>query len=108
MEGWVRMAKAKPRELPIPPDTVAAKEAIELFRGWLIDDQLQCSLFPTAFPDPAVWGMLLADAARHIANALAENEVMDRETALAAIASKFAEEMQSPSDEHLDEYMDPK
>jgi hypothetical protein len=94
------------RELPTPPDSETAEESIELFRGWLIDDCFQCSLFPSAFSDPAVWGMLLADAAHHIANALAETQDVDRQIALKAIFNKFVEEMQSPTDEHSGNHLD--
>jgi hypothetical protein len=99
---------AEPRELPVPDEASAASTAHELMRGWLIDNRLVCSLFPSAFEDPAVWGVLLADVANHVANALAECEGADRATVLAAIRRAFEVEMRSPTDEHTGRFVDPK
>jgi hypothetical protein len=95
------------RQLTVPPEANDAGEAFELLRGWLIDNRLVCSLFPSAFDNPAVWGVLLADVAHHVANALAESEGTDRAAALQAIASAFNVEMQSPTDEHTGDFVEP-
>jgi hypothetical protein len=99
---------AEARELPIPDEVSHAGTAHELMRGWLIDNRLVCSLFPSAFDDPAVWGVLLADIANHVANALSECEGADRATVLAAIRRAFEVEMGSPTDEHTGQFVDPK
>jgi Domain of unknown function (DUF5076) len=104
MEGY-RMAEA--RELPVPDEADDAGEAHELVRGWLIDNRLACSLLPGAFDDPAVWGVLLADVAHHIANALAESEGADRAAVLAAIRRAFEVEMRAPTDEHTGGFVEP-
>lgn len=92
-------------ERPIPPEASDADEAHEVFRGWLIDKRFVCTLVPTAFKDPAVWGVLLADAAHHIANALAESENADRTAVLASITRAFDVEMRSPTDEHTGQFL---
>jgi hypothetical protein len=88
------------KELPIPPDAHTAKQAVEIFRAWIIDGPLQCSLFPTVWKDdPSTWGMLLADAASHIANALQEECGLDRETILQSIKLAFVSELENATDE---------
>src|SRR5436309_842887 len=99
---------AETRELPIPDEANHANAAHELMRGWLIDNRLVCSLFPSAFEDPAVWGVLLADIANHIANALEECEGANRAAVLAVIRRAFEVEMQSPTDGHTGQFVDPK
>jgi hypothetical protein len=99
---------AEPRELPIPDEANDADTAHELIRGWLIDNRLVCSLFPSDFEDPAVWGVLLADIANHVANALEECEGADRASVIATIRRAFEVEMRSPTDEHTGQFVDPK
>ncbi|MBN9063777.1 MAG: DUF5076 domain-containing protein [Rhizobiales bacterium] len=94
-------------ERRIPPDAHTAEEAHEILRGWLIDGCLQCSLLPSAFPEPFGWGIFLADVAHHVANALAESEGTDRTQALQAITRAFNVEMRTPTDHHTGEYVDP-
>lgn len=79
---------AEARELPVPDEADDAAAAHEVVRGWLIDNRLVCSLFPSAFDDPAIWGVLLADVAHHIANALAESEGADRGRCLGRSAGR--------------------
>lgn len=62
------------RELKLPPDAKTAKQAVELLRGWIIDGHPQYALFPTVWKDDLdSWGRFLADTARHISNAVAED-----------------------------------
>lgn len=56
-------------ELPAPPEAASAADATELLRTWLIGETLQCSLSADVFEDPASWGAVLADLARHVARA---------------------------------------
>ena len=89
------------RELPIPPEAETATQAVEIFRGWIIDGPLQCSLLPTAWKDdPGTWGLLLADAAMHIANALEEECGLKRGNVIQEIKRIFIAELENPTDEH--------
>jgi hypothetical protein len=47
--------------------------------------------------EPGAWGTILADAARHIANALAESENLDRSETLQKIQQALAKELGSPT-----------
>jgi hypothetical protein len=93
------------RELGVPPEAAAARRADEVLRGWVIDRRLVCSLLPGAFEDPRGWGILLADEANHVANALAESGSADRGAVLRAVAAAFNSEMASPTDEHSGQFV---
>lgn len=88
------------RELTVPPDVQHANEAIEVFRGWLIDNRLQCSLLPTIWKDePEMWGVLLADAAHHVADALAHAPGGDRPRIMAKIVTTLLRELSQSTDD---------
>ena len=89
------------KDLPIPTDAFNATQAVEVFRGWIIDGGLQCSLLPTVWAKtPEVWGILLADAARHAANAIAEHTGVASAAVFSTIRTALEDELQDPSDEH--------
>jgi hypothetical protein len=96
------------RELSIPPDAHKADRAIEVFRGWLIDDGLQCSLLPGVWKDQwEGWGILLADAAHHMADALADSTGKPRPVIMAKIVKALLRELSEPTDEHTGEFVPP-
>jgi len=94
-------------ELPVPPEAEIAKEAHELFRGWIVNRRLECVLWPTAFEDHATWGVLLADAAHHIADALAEDQGVNAERVLREIADAFNQQMSESTRGHHGKFVDP-
>jgi uncharacterized protein DUF5076 len=87
------------RELPIPSDTTIAEQSVEVLRAWIIDQGLQCSILPTAFEDPRAWGILLADVARHIGNALRDASGRDPGKTVQKIRLMFNTELSEPTDE---------
>jgi hypothetical protein len=92
------------RELMIP-DAKTAKQAVEVLRGWIIDGHPQYSLFPTVWKnDLDSWGRFLADTARHISNAIAEDTSRNPEEILQAIKLAFIREMDSPINTHEGEF----
>jgi hypothetical protein len=89
------------RDLPIPPDAESATQAVEVLRAWIIDGPLQCSLLPTVWKDdPATWGLVLADAVHHIANALEEECGLERSYVIQEIKRMFNAELDRPTDDH--------
>jgi hypothetical protein len=80
-------------ELPAPPP-----DAVELLRAWLAGGELHCALQTDAFEDPAAWGDVLADLARHVAGALAEQEGKDPTEALRAVRAAFEENLAGPAE----------
>jgi hypothetical protein len=85
-------------ELPVPPDA-ADPSAMEVLRAWLIAEQLHCSLCADVFEDPATWGAVLADVARHVALALQEAEGTEPAGTLRTIGEAFARELAGPAGE---------
>ena len=66
-------------------------------RGWIVDNKLQCSLFPTIWAEtPEVWGILLADFAAHVSDAIAAESDMSREQVHRIIAKRLIDERDLP------------
>ena len=76
-----------------PPDA-GGFSAMEVLRAWFIGDVLHCSLDVDLFEDPAAWGELLADLARHIATGLHEKDGRDAVATLKAVRETFARELE--------------
>ena len=95
------------QELPIPPDAYTSEQAIEVARGWIVDNKLQCSLLPSIWAEtPEVWGMLLADFAAHISKALAKESDMTRAQIHRIITKRLMDEIASPTSHHPGDFVD--
>jgi hypothetical protein len=70
-----------------------------MIRAWVAEKGLHCSLNIGTWKDPAAWGILLADVARHVANAYQESEALDRAVTLKGIRQLFNAEMDKPTDD---------
>jgi len=86
-------------ELTAPAEALTDERAIEVVRAWVVHDQLFCSLRPESWDEVGSWGILLADVARHVANALAEDKGLSREDSIRRIRELFDAEMDRPTDE---------
>ena len=87
------------RELIIPPLAANSTQGKEILRAWLVDQSLHCSLRPTAFDNASPWGLVLADVAKHVANALYEEHGFAVDDTLDSIRYMFNAEMLNPTDE---------
>jgi hypothetical protein len=85
-------------ELDPPPLAHADPEATEVLRIWTAPGEGPHVTLRTTWEDPAAWGVMLVDIARHAANAYAK-EGGKREEALARIKTLFDAEWSSPTDE---------
>ena len=85
-----------PNELPPPPQAFSA-EAQEVLRAWVVDGGLHVSMM-RSFDDPMVWGVLLADVARHAARIYAGEDGRTEDDVTRVIASTFRSEISSPTD----------
>ena len=92
------------RTLIAPPDAANAESAVEVARVWVINQALQCSLDVGVWKDPAAWGLVLADLARHVANAHHEAEGLSVPETLQRIREGFEAEMDSPTDSPTGEF----
>ena len=74
------------RALPVPPAAETDPEALEMIRGWIIQGSLQISLAAWVWKDePQTWGRMLAEAAGHLADAIAKDTGGRRDIVFAKI-----------------------
>lgn len=78
------MTGAKAKELAIPFAVHQSSDATEILRAWIVDHGLHVSL-QRGFDDPAVWGVLLTDVARHVARIFETENICGEDEALEKI-----------------------
>jgi hypothetical protein len=86
-------------ELKIPPLAIKNPNAVEVIRVWVAKGKQEVCLKISMWNDPAVWGRLLADVARHIANVHAHARDVDLEDVLDRILEGFNAELDQPIDD---------
>ncbi len=90
-----------PREIPIPPRALEDPDSRELVRAWVANGALHVSLNVGNWgdgDDEAIgWGVLLSDIARHVADALDQQDLADPVEVRARIREVFNKEMDSPT-----------
>ncbi len=84
-------------ELPVPPEALLMGGK-EVLRAFIVADDLHVSL-ANAFEQPEIWGVLLADIARHVTDMYVAKAGLPREETLAKIRKSLDEEWagQSPA-----------
>ncbi len=89
------------RELPIPPAARSDKNAREMIRAWVADNDLHCSLEIGCWGDDELmaWGILLTDVVRHVSDAMNKDKGWDRAEIVRAIRKVFNAELDSPTAE---------
>jgi hypothetical protein len=86
------------RDLPIPNDVAVDPNAEEVFRAWVANGQLVCAMRPLRWKDSSAWGILLADAARHVANAIRDEIGIEPNATVTKIRNMFNDELTDPTD----------
>lgn len=89
----------KRKELVVPPGAKSDPEAQELVRVWAAHGSQHVTIAAAAWEDPATWGIMLVDLARHVANYYSTEHGMDRADILARIKALFEAEWESPTSE---------
>lgn len=90
-------------ERPIPEAALLDENSVEMMRVWIANKKLHTSLKvgmyreTTKVPEEKAWGRILADAARHIADALEEGYGSNREESLEMIRKAFNDQLEDPS-----------
>ena len=87
------------RDLPVPEAVAADARAVEVFRAWVAGGGLICAVRPTAWKDSIAWGIVLADAARHVANAISDQSGDEPSATVTKIREMFDRELDKPTDE---------
>jgi Domain of unknown function (DUF5076) len=86
-------------QLRIPDAASKDPKSFELLRVWVANKDQHVSLRTGVWDDPAAWGMMLADMARHIANSYHQDKGLDRLQTLKRIKAALDVELASPTDE---------
>jgi len=76
-------------------------QAVEVLRVWAAPGQPQQLTLRTTWKDAGAWGLLLADVARHAANAYA-NEGQSRAKVLGKIRQLLDAEFSQPTDNPIE------
>ncbi len=90
---------AKRNELPIPEGARFDSNALELARVWAAGGKQWAAVATKIWEDPAAWGIMLVDLARHIADSYARDEGRDANEVLDRIKQGFDVEWENPTDE---------
>jgi hypothetical protein len=91
------MSEKKPKELIVPPAAQSDPHALELVRVWAAQGHQYISISPEAWDDPAAWGIVLVDLARHVANFYHQYRGRDPNEVLSRIRALFDAEWESPT-----------
>ena len=87
------------KSLTPPPAAERDRAAFELLRVWVAEGDQHVSLRAGVFEDARGWGIVLADLARHIANAEAlGRKGLNREEFLEQMLESFEAEIESPTE----------
>jgi hypothetical protein len=91
------MKMSQRESLPTPSHVRKAKQSIEMARIWVADGEQLVTLSTRVWSDPACWGLMLADLARHVAAAY-QPLGHDRDETLKRIRAAFDAEWSHPTD----------
>ena len=86
--------------LPIPAAASRDPRSLEILRVWIAGGEQHVALAFGMWEEPSAWGVLLADLARHIAEAHAQqDDQVDAEDFLEQLRSGMEAELDGPMDE---------
>lgn len=91
------MFKKKINELD-PPPISREPDGREIARIWAKQDGVQQVSLEVTWDDPAAWGLMLVDLAKHIANAYEANNSISSKEALQRIKAGFDVEWEHATD----------
>ena len=93
-------------QLPVPPAAARDSQSREMIRAWIAENGLHCVMNIGTWPERGprdeaqAWGILLADVARHIANAFEEHSGADPRELVESIRDRFNAEIDQPTSPH--------
>ena len=88
-------------QLIIPSPAKTDPSSFELLRVWVANKGQHVSIRVGVWKDPAAWGIVLADLARHIANAYESDAGLSQAETLSRIKTGFEAELSSETDRPL-------
>jgi hypothetical protein len=93
----------KLNQRPIPEAALRDEDAVEMLRVWIAERGLHCSMKVGMYretmnvPEESAWGTILADAAKHLANALEARYSTNAADSLQKIRDRFLKELGTPT-----------
>jgi hypothetical protein len=81
-------------EMTPPPAAVDDAKSFEIARLWVASEAQHVALRTDVWPDPAAWGIVLADLARHVAVAYQRQGELDAEDVLERVLAGFHMELE--------------
>jgi len=92
-------------QLQIPDTIKGDAKAFEVLRVWIAHQGQHISLRAGVWEDPAAWGIMLSDLAKHITNSYHQELGLDRQKTLdrikAAMDAEFASSTDCPEQNSL-------
>lgn len=85
-------------EFKLPEDASSDPSSFEVLRVWNTAKGLNVVLKSDVWSDPAAYGIMLADLARHIANGCFQVSGMSVDAALSRVLEGLNAELSSPTD----------
>lgn len=89
--------------MPTPREVALDDAAFEIAREWIGKKKMTGALSLGRYlesgrsDEPAIWGVILADLARHVARGLRAGYSLDEQATLAAMSKTFEKELRAPS-----------
>lgn len=102
------------KELTVPPAGLRDPNALEMLRVWIAEKELHCTLRAglyqdgTSVPEAEAWGVILADAIRHISIALEVRYGIGRSKTVEEIKWFLLKELGEPSSAVYGAFVQPK
>jgi len=87
-----------PPSLPIPQQVINSEKSLEMARIWIADESQVVVLSPHLWDDPAAWGLMLVDLAKHVAAAYAAQRNENEQKVLVRIKEAFDAEWSHPTE----------
>ncbi len=95
----------KLNQRPIPEAALRDESAVEMLRVWIAEGGLHCSMKVGMYretmnvSEEKAWGTILADVARHVADALKSGYSTNAAESLNKIRDSFMKELGAPTSE---------
>ena len=90
-------------ERPVPEAALTDENSVEMLRVWIANRGLHSSIKVGMYretmnvPEEKAWGKILADVARHIADALEQGYSLKSDESLRQIQSAFNQQLEEPA-----------
>jgi hypothetical protein len=85
-------------EMTPPPAAIDDVKSFEIARLWVASNGQHVAFRTDVWPDPAAWGIVLADLARHVALAYQREGDHDVDDVLERVLAGFHTELETPTD----------